>query len=892
MARTVHVVAHTHWDREWYEPFPVFRMRLVELLDGLLPVLDHDDAFAHFQLDGQMAAVDDFLEIRPHEQDRLTRLNRAGRLSMGPWYTLPDEFLVSGETHVRNLRLGLARAEELGGAMAVGYLPDMFGHVAQMPQILAGFGFDDAVVWRGVPSAINAPSFDWVAPDGTMVRAEYLADGYGNGARTSAAPGALVRDLDAFVAAHGRRAGDPLLWMYGTDHQIPDPEVVDAVAAEASDDACGSDPDYRVRVTSLPHHLAAARAAEQSAGSVRPRWVGELRSGARANLLMGVASCRVDVKQAAARAERWLERVAEPLAACWMPPADWPGAFFQVAWREMVRNAAHDSICGCSADEVNDAVLHRYAEATRVAEELAKRAVIRALAASGEGTIVTNPTARTRTGVVRAVVPGDIAPADTQQLGVRPARARVARLGRRAAVAVAIRAAVDDPRVSRVELIEDGDEPLLLLHADRQTKAIDLDQLRSDLRRLASADPDGLLTIDLVRPGATQEVLLRTAPVPGFGWRGLAPADLGDHAVRANGLGLTNGLVTVAVDPDDGTFAINATTGFGRLVDEGDEGDTYNWSPPTHGLPVERPDRVEVQVVEAGPVRGRVKIRRYYLWPVQVIDGYRVDEVEVEVETTVEVRAGEDLVRVEVVFTNPSKDHRLRVHLPLPQRAGTSVAECAFGTVERGLVAEGGANEIGLPTFPSRRFVQAGGLTVAHDGLCEYELVDLDADGTTAGALALTLLRSVGTISRGPMAMRALPAGPPTPTPAAQLVGHLHRTAFVLHVGDRDPYAVADEAFTPLLVGALPHRGFGDAAASGQALAVDGVEVTALTRRTDGRLELRGVNPTDEPTMLTAPGRSGQLTDLRGEPTGETFDGELLVAPHRIVTIALDEPDA
>ncbi|MCB0965037.1 MAG: hypothetical protein KDA98_17305, partial [Acidimicrobiales bacterium] len=137
MARTVHVVPHTHWDREWYKPFPVFRMQLVELLDGLLPQMAADASFAHFQLDGQLAVVDDYLEIRPHQRDTLAELNRSGRISMGPWYTLPDEFLVSGETLVRDLRLGMATAEPFGGSMAIGYLPDMFGHVAQMPQILA-----------------------------------------------------------------------------------------------------------------------------------------------------------------------------------------------------------------------------------------------------------------------------------------------------------------------------------------------------------------------------------------------------------------------------------------------------------------------------------------------------------------------------------------------------------------------------------------------------------------------------------------------------------------------------------------------------------------------------------------------------------------------------------
>ncbi|MCB0977724.1 MAG: hypothetical protein KDB02_09725, partial [Acidimicrobiales bacterium] len=133
MARQVNVVPHTHWDREWYKPFPVFRMQLVELIDLLLPQLEAGTGYEHFQLDGQMAVVDDYLEIRPDQRETLARLNRSGRVTMGPWYTLPDEFLVSGETLVRNLQLGLHRADEFGGAMRIGYLPDMFGHVAQMP---------------------------------------------------------------------------------------------------------------------------------------------------------------------------------------------------------------------------------------------------------------------------------------------------------------------------------------------------------------------------------------------------------------------------------------------------------------------------------------------------------------------------------------------------------------------------------------------------------------------------------------------------------------------------------------------------------------------------------------------------------------------------------------
>jgi len=131
----IHLVPHTHWDREWYEPFQVFRMRLVELVDELLDSMDGDERLA-FTLDGQVATVDDYLEVRPENRPRIERLIAEHRLAIGPWQILMDEFLVSGETIIRNLEIGWHAAQAYGGAMPVGYLPDMFGHVAQMPQIL------------------------------------------------------------------------------------------------------------------------------------------------------------------------------------------------------------------------------------------------------------------------------------------------------------------------------------------------------------------------------------------------------------------------------------------------------------------------------------------------------------------------------------------------------------------------------------------------------------------------------------------------------------------------------------------------------------------------------------------------------------------------------------
>ena len=140
MKHTLHVVPHTHWDREWYQPFQTFRIRLVHLMDRLLDTLARDPAYTHFMLDGQTIVLEDYIQVRPERRAELEAHVRSGRLSIGPWHVLPDEFLVAPESLVRNLLLGDRLCRQFGAKMPVGYIPDPFGHVGQMPQILAGFG--------------------------------------------------------------------------------------------------------------------------------------------------------------------------------------------------------------------------------------------------------------------------------------------------------------------------------------------------------------------------------------------------------------------------------------------------------------------------------------------------------------------------------------------------------------------------------------------------------------------------------------------------------------------------------------------------------------------------------------------------------------------------------
>jgi alpha-mannosidase len=333
----------------------------------------------------------------------------------------------------------------------------------------------------------------------------------------------------------------------------------------------------------------------------------------------------------------------------------------------------------------------------------------------------------------------------------------------------------------------------------------------------------------------------------------------------------------------------------GKLVDGGDGGDTYNYSPPDADVVIDRPDRVSMTTLEEGPVRARVLIEADYVLPIDASGDLRScthrshETVTVPVRTTLEVRAGEPFLRVTHDIDNRASDHRLRAHFPLPAPVTGSDAECAFTVVHRGLTAEGGIHEFGLPTFPSRRFVDASngdvGLALLHDGLLEYEVVD---DGR---ALALTLLRAVGYLSRTEPSLRPNPAGPADPLDGPQLRGRLRAEyAVLLHRGDwraSDCYGAADAFLVPFARTRV--RATGVRAPAGSALLVEGAEVSAV-RRVPGGLELRLFRTAGDvgPVAIDldgAPAR-GFVVDLRGRPVAP-FEREVTMRPSQLLTVRL-----
>jgi mannosylglycerate hydrolase len=882
--RRVAIVPHTHWDREWYKSFQDFRLDLVDLVDALIPLLESDDSYPHFMLDGQMAVIDDYLEVRPASEGRLRALAAAGRISLGPWYILMDEFLPSGETIIRNLQMGLARGAAFGGAMEVGYLPDMFGHIAQMPQILRLGGFAHTVVWRGVPSGVVKTAFIWEAPDGSSVRAEYLPVGYGNAAALPDDAKALVQRTADHLDEVDPLVIDDLLFMNGSDHLMPQPHL-GRVVAEANT----LQDDFMFEITSLPKYLASAPAEGLE------HWRGELRSGARANMLMGVTSNRVDVKRQGGLAERELERRAEPLAALFQSPSEWPERQLEIAWKQMILNSAHDSICACSIDDVVDAVLQRYAEARAIASGLAERATknfTRSLATPG--TTVLNLAQRTRSGIVELLVdaterPGSAVQVIWERLG-SPGSVLEHEMVR------TILGMLQGPQIEHdtwlqniiVDEHEEGFDVTFLVGPDERYD-VPISEIKHEIYARLEAQPEAVIRFALHQP-PIRRVVAKVADVPGYGWQAFTPVSP-VHPVSTSASGqavsIRNGLLNIEIDGENGTFSLNGRTGYGHLVDGGDLGDSYNYSPPGNDSFVDTPTSVSVRMLESGPVRARVEITTSYLWP-SFTDGRsqaRVGEHQVGVTTTLELRADESLVRVATSFVNPSRDHRLRVHLPLPEPATTSQAECAFATVERGLTAEGRSDEYGLPTAPSRRFVSAGGLTVVHDNVCEYELIDIvpTRTGIAAHTIALTILRSTGMLSRLGMTYRRFPAGPLIPVDGLQMTGKRVEMHYALALDVLDPYALADDVLSPLEV--VNAVGGGTRGATGSAISVTGAELSAL-RRDAGVLELRVFNPHPNPTIVTIEGHSGWLVDLRGYPESP-FEGSFELRPFGIATARL-----
>lgn len=231
--RIISVLHHTHWDREWYQTFEAMQIRLRDVIRHIVTMIENHQ-IEYFYLDGQTCVLDDYREIVSKEEfSRLEELIRRGKIQVGPWYVLADEFLCPPEACVKNLEIGMKTAKEYGSFCRLGYLPDTFGHIGSMPQILKEFGIDCAVVWRGTnPSDCEVW---WEGNDKSRLATLVLStrDGY---YQTFLKHQDYERELDAYLDFHNRkRSWNCPVLMDGADHTVCNDDVLKKLRAYEND---------------------------------------------------------------------------------------------------------------------------------------------------------------------------------------------------------------------------------------------------------------------------------------------------------------------------------------------------------------------------------------------------------------------------------------------------------------------------------------------------------------------------------------------------------------------------------------------------------------------------------------------------------------------------------
>jgi alpha-mannosidase len=816
----LHVVAHTHWDREWYHTAERFRQRLVRLIDELLDDPPRDGE--SFLLDGQAVLLDDYLAVRPERAEELSALLRDGRLEAGPWYVLPDELIPSGEALVRNLLAGRDTMRRLGAEPPpVLYCPDSFGHPAVLPDLAAGFGCGLIVLWRGYGGA-RWPAGDmarWRGAAGAEVVLYHLPpDGYELGSSLPTAPRAARERWARLVAVLGPRAstGQALL-LNGADHharQRAQREAMVALAAAAS--------DSEVHASSL--RAAAAALTHAAQGAALPAVHGELRdSYGYAWTLQGTLGARAAQKRRNALAERLLVRDVEPWIALGAQGGDAGNrALLRAAWGTLLLAHPHDTLCGTSIDAVADAFDARVASAREQARGLRQEALLRLIghdterargdaAAWNPVVVLRNPAARTRSGVAELVLAAT-----------------------RADVAVGPGSAERQGNPRRIPPWRVEGLPLQLL-ARRERVA---------LTESARAYPDADLVVEA-------RALAWVDGIAGYGvearpMRGAATAAI-PNPVRADVRALDNGLLRVEVGTEGGVRLVEPATG--RAVDDvltleqaRDAGDLY--TPAIRdALPAPRVRRV--RLVHAGPLRGELALDVEYDGAARRAGG--------RVRLRLQLDANLPMLRIAVEGENAAGDRRLRLRIATGLAGAATLADAAFHPVPRVALTISDADarmEQVVPTAPLHRWVarfgDSAGATLFSDGLAEYESCD---DGT----MAVTLLRAVGTISRHDLAERPGHAGWPVDTPGAQAIGPFRaRFALALHGRDgpsqRDEIErLADDALLPIVGETLRSNLGAPRRAGGLTLEGDGLTFSAAApAQREGWTVLRCVNRRDQ----------------------------------------------
>jgi alpha-mannosidase len=755
----VYFVSHTHWDREWYLSREKSRFLLVQLMDRLFSILDQEKDFT-FMLDGQTLVLEDYLEIKPSKRQELANHVQAGRVSIGPWYILPDEFLASGESHIRNYLLGRRICREFGGNMNLGYLPDSFGHPSQMPQILKGLGMDEIIFWRGLGPEITRTEMVWEGKDGTEILGVNTPYSYGIAACMPEDPGAFVERLKLKIGMLAPLTdGKVLLLMNGVDHVAPQRGVLANLRAASS-----KVPDCDLRHGSLRHYLSALRRQNLSLQRAK----GELRSGFRAYLLGGTLSTRMYLKQAQHRAEVLLEKYAEPLATvAWVSSGrEYPGAELLHAWRLCLSNLPHDSICGCGIDEIHEEMMQRYGWLEDLGGSIVERSF---------GAICDNAASADR-------------PCDGSFVVFNPLLHQ-----RDDAVRVSL---VTNERLLRRVNYQTG-------NLDEYHPAIE-ERIPTGIvvRDLGGGNNETGATLHSVGKEDTMHLSLDTQPEMfrgrrvdfSFVARGLPPVGYAaygfwftydDSPAQLSAGAIANEYFEVSFQAKDGSLTIfdkrtaQCYGGLHVFEDTGDAGDEYTYSwPKVDSRFSLAPESVHVRTESEGAYRTLV-ITGVLRAPARLAEDRQSrspEMTDIAVESRVSLFDAVARIDIRTQVDNIAEDHRLRVLFPLGAAAAIASAEGVFSVDDRPVTRRDAslyADWIEPPsTNPQKTFVSVHegerGLAIANRGLPDYEVL-LDEKGHAV--IAITLLRCVGWLSRPDLLSRKGNGGWTLPTPAAQCKG-------------------------------------------------------------------------------------------------------------------------
>ena len=909
MKTTVHIISHSHWDREWYLPFEKHRVKLIELMDNAMELFEKDERYRNFHLDGQTIVLDDYLEIRPEKREKLKKYVQEGRFHVGPWYILQDEFLTSGEAAVRNLLTGMREAKEFGGLCPVGYFPDAFGNAGQMPQLLKQAGMKAVAFGRGVkPVGFNNEAkeggayestyseMNWESMDGSGLLGILFANWYNNGAEIPVEPEEAKEYWDQRLKEAKRFAGtSQLLFMNGCDHQPVQKDLGDAIetARKLYPDIDFIHSDFETYVQAVEKDLE--ENPTNSLSTVR----GELTSQETDGFwtLVNTCSSHVELKKENRRGEAALEKEAEPLAAlAALAGKEYPEDLLRYSWKKLMQNHPHDSICGCSVDAVNDEMKTRFDKSRQVAETVTEESAkyladqIDTENAGGLPFIVFNPSGWERSGLVEAIL---------------------------------------DYELDYDRFIWNGyDRMKALSLPEFVLKDADGNEIPAKVEDLG-ANFGYFLPDDRFRePYMARQlrVTFEAEKVPALGHRlyqlkKAAPTKEKTSLVTGENT-MENAFLKVEI-LKDGTYTLtekNSGRTYGPLgyfEDTGDIGNEYLYVQPKNTTPiVTKGTPAKITLEEDLPYRAVHRIESRVEIPESADEtlaeerrrcsdffgrkaGRSEKTVPLVLTTKLSLEKNGKGVSAETTFENLAKDHRVRVILPTGLATEQHFADCPFELVKRNNHHSAGwKNPSGCEH--QQRFTamedEKGGLLAANFGLYEYEILPEEDN-----AIAITLLRAVGEMGDWGV----------FPTPKAQLPG-THTARYGIYPFEKGKlYETIKEGaqFQTSLLAVVTdaHKGSLPAEYSNLSWSGEGIELTALKARESERmpegendLVLRFVNHSDKPQRLTvtkpAWAEKAFLSNVieeelerlpETESTGEISAYKHTLRPYEILTLIL-----